>query len=76
MIYDISETDQNRIERDFVYHSPKGDQPERYEKIRAMGKVFATLVLESTPKGREQARALTAIEDACFCANAAIARGE
>jgi hypothetical protein len=68
--------DQKRLDKDFVYHSPKDDQPERYTAIRELAKHFATGVMDMVPPGREQALALTKIEEACFWANASIARNE
>jgi hypothetical protein len=60
----------------YTYHSPKGDQPERYVAIREKAKELAALILASTPKSREQSVALTELETAIFWANAAIARNE
>lgn len=65
-----------QIERSFVYHLPKGDQPERYVAIRAKAKELAVLIAESTPESREQSLALTDLENAVMHANAAIARNE
>jgi len=64
------------LKRRFSYHSPKCDQPERYEKLRAKALEFAELIVESTPDSREQALALTHLEEAVMQANAAIARRE
>lgn len=63
-----------RIENDFTYRVPTGDQPERYQKLRATAKELAKLVAELAPDGRERSTALTKIEEAVFWANAAIAR--
>ena len=60
----------------FTYHAPKGDQAERYQMIRNMGKAFATLISEKTPFSREQTLAIGKIEEAVMWANAAIARRE
>ncbi len=68
--------DQNELNKRFMYHAPKGDQPERYEAIRSAGRNFAELVAALTPVSREQSVAFTHIEDAVFWANAAIARRE
>ena len=65
-----------RIENDFIYHPPKGDQQERYVKLRENAKFLAHLIVESTPASREQSLALTYLENAVFYANAAIARNE
>ena len=62
------------LETRFTYHAPKGDQVERYQKIRDMGKLFAELIIECCSDSRERALALTKIEEAVMWANAAIAR--
>lgn len=71
--YPITQDDAKRIETTFTYHSPKADQPERYEAIRSKA---ALLILGSCPASRERSLALTHLEDACFSANASIARNE
>jgi hypothetical protein len=65
-----------RIEKNFVYHKPKLDQPERYERIRAKAKELAQVINEDTPASREQSVAFTQLEDCVMWANAAIARNE
>lgn len=58
----------------FTYHPPTGDQPQRYETLRAKARELAELVVDATPESREQSLALTHIEEAVMWANAAIAR--
>jgi hypothetical protein len=65
-----------RVERDFAYHTPKGDQLQRYQQIRDKAKELALLIVELTPASREQEAALTQLEYASMMANAAIARHE
>jgi hypothetical protein len=65
-----------RIENDFTYHAPKGDQIERYQKLRDKAKELALLIVDLTPYSREQSLALTELEKATMFANAAIARNE
>ena len=65
-----------RLEKDFTYHPPKGDQVDRYNAIRANAEIVAALILTSTPASREQSLALTNLEQAVMWANAAIARNE
>lgn len=65
-----------RIQNDFTYHPPKGDQVQRYENIRDQAREFALFLTANTPAGREQSLALTNLEQTVFWANAAIARGE
>lgn len=55
----------------YCYHAPKGDQVDRYARIRA-----ATLCVELTPCSPEQTRALNALDEAMMLFNAAIARRE
>lgn len=69
-------TKKEQIENAFTYHPPKGDQAERYVKIRDKAKELALLIDEITPSSREQSVALTHLETATFWANAAIARNE
>ncbi len=69
-------TPTERIERDFRYHAPKGNQAQRYEAIRDKAREFALLINELSPPSREQSLALTNLEQAVMWANAAIARNE
>ena len=47
----------------FTYHAPKGDQPQRYEKLRAKARELAEMILELCPDSRERALALTKVEE-------------
>lgn len=60
----------------FTYHAPKGDQVDRYARIRQQILDTATLCVGLTPCSPEQARALNALDEAMFLFNAAIARAE
>ena len=60
----------------FTYHPPTGTQTERYEAIRSRAHEFADFIERTTPESREQSLAMTALEEAVFWANAAIARRE
>jgi len=64
------------IENNFTYHKPFGDQQERYERIRALGKELAYEFSFSCPESRERALALTKLEESIMWANASIARNE
>lgn len=64
------------IRNRFTYHKPTGNQPMKYETIRSMAANLATLIIEATPDSREQALAITKLEETVFWANAAIARHE
>jgi hypothetical protein len=65
-----------RIESEFTYHPPKGDQTERYVKIRDKAKELALLILESTPICPDQTVAIRKVREAVMTANAAIAINE
>lgn len=65
-----------QIENNFSYHTPKEDQPERYEKIRNKAKMLAAYINENCPDSREKSLAMTKLEEAVMWANASIARNE
>ncbi|MFA7347324.1 MAG: hypothetical protein WCZ86_06160 [Desulfurivibrionaceae bacterium] len=65
-----------RAANDFTYHAPFGDQVARYAQIRDRIRELALFIIDATPVSREQSLALTALEQAMFNANAAIARNE
>ena len=65
-----------KIERAFTYHAPKGNQPQRYEAIREKAKELAYLIDGLCPESREKSLAMTKIEEASMWANASIARNE
>jgi hypothetical protein len=65
-----------QIEKAFVYHTPKGNQPARYTAIRAAAKGLAVLIDESCPDSREKSLAITKLEECVMWANASIARNE
>lgn len=68
--------DQAELQRRFTYHAPKDDQAGRYVRIRDEARSLAGTIVEATPESREQSLAITALEEAVFWANAAIARRE
>lgn len=76
VIYEVNGTMMKELENRFCYHKPKGDQNERYVSIRAKILELAIFISQNTPRSREQSRALTALDDAMFNSNAAIARNE
>lgn len=65
-----------KIEREFTYHKPFGDQPERYVKIRDKAKELALLIAELTPSCPDQTVAIRKVREAVMTANAAIAINE
>jgi hypothetical protein len=76
MKYPIDPKMQKRLDNDYTYHKPFGDQQQRYEEIRESAKNLALVIVEMTPPSREQSVALTLLEQTVMEANAAIARNE
>lgn len=64
------------IERNFTYHIPKEGQPEKCGALRGQAKELAYSIAQLCPESREQALALTKLEEVIFWANAAITRNE
>lgn len=60
----------------FTYHPPAPYQLPKFEALREEARRFAGMIVAKTPDSREQALALTALEEAVMWANAAIARRE
>lgn len=60
----------------FSYHKPVADQPAKYETVREWARDFASLIVDITPESREQAVALTKLDEVVMWVNAAIARRE
>ena len=62
-------------ENRFTYHPVKDGQAEKYGIIRERAKDYAYLLdALDVPASREKSLALTALEEAVFWANAAVAR--
>ena len=66
----------DQIEREFTYHSPKGDQPQRYMRIRDSAKLLAHTIAECAPNCADRSAALRKVREAVMTANAAIACNE
>lgn len=64
------------IENWFTYHSPKGDQAERYEKIRAKAKELAYVFQECLPSSADTTVAMRKLRETVMAANLAIACNE
>lgn len=74
--YPITDQDREDLTRRFTFHAPKDDQLIRYGAVRGEAKDLAELFYGNCPPSRERSLALTHLEQACFWANAAIARNE
>ncbi|GAA6482064.1 hypothetical protein K250101E9_48270 [Enterocloster aldenensis] len=64
----------NQIENNFMYHSQKEGQAEKYEAIRSKAKELAYLIDDACPGSREKSLAMTNLEESVMWANASIAR--
>lgn len=60
----------------FTYHAPFGDQVERYQALRTLGRELAESIDAICPDSKEKDRALDALDQVIFLANASIARNE
>lgn len=74
--YPLTQAEVDQLSNNFIYHSPKNDQQERYVEIRSKAAELAKLILEVCPPSRERSVSLTNLETAMFWANASIARNE
>lgn len=74
--YPVTPEMQARLDRDYQYHAPFGDQQARYVALREKAKELALLIVALTPPSREQSVALTELDKVVMTANAAIARNE
>lgn len=57
----------------FTYHPPKGDQAERYTRLRAAAGKFAIEIIDLAPASEDLFAAIRHVREAVFTANAAIA---
>jgi hypothetical protein len=62
------------IEQRFMVHSADDLQVKKMENVRDECLATARHIIKYVPQGREQALALTALEEVMFWANAGIAR--
>jgi hypothetical protein len=61
------------IDHIFTYHAPTADQIDRYRALRVLGREFAKGIIELSKPSREQSMALSHVQEAVMCVNAAIA---
>jgi hypothetical protein len=64
------------IARVFTYHSPFGDQPQRYVNIREHARDLALIIVRDCPASPERTLALRKLQEAVMFANASIAINE
>lgn len=75
-MYKESDQQIKQREKSFVYHAPKGDQAERYTRLRQMANDLSFAFNSNCPPSRELSTAQIRLEEAIMHANAAIARNE
>jgi hypothetical protein len=61
------------IEHWFTYHKPTGDQPARYEAIRAKAKELAYVFAANCPPSADRSAAFRLLREAVMTANGSIA---
>lgn len=66
----------DQIENIFTYHSPKDNQPQRYETLRELARQLGHTINELCPESREKSLALTNLQQSVMFANASIAINE
>jgi hypothetical protein len=57
----------------FTYHSPTGNQPEQYNKIRSKAHELAQVIVDNTPACADQTAAIRLLRESVMTANASIA---
>lgn len=65
--------DTDKLDDLFSYHAPEGDQPAKYEAIRAAAKAFAAVLVKNTPQSADQTAAMRKLRECIMTANASIA---
>lgn len=71
----VPQLSQKELEKRFNYHPADTEEKKQaHEQIRNMCLRYATDIKNLIPEGREQALALTHLEEVMFWANAGIAR--
>lgn len=63
-----------KIEIDFAYHPPEGNQADLYQDLRWRAKSVAYVIDEICPDSFEKETAMMKLNEVVFWANAAIAR--
>lgn len=69
----FARVNRNSLHELFRYHTPSGDQAEKYIQLRKAAYDFANVILTLTPVCEDQQVALRRVREAMMTANAAIA---
>lgn len=75
-MYVPPEGEWDKVNNIFTFHPVQGNQAQRYEYLRSVGRMLAHDILAMTPKSREQSVAITKLQEVIMWANAAIAINE
>ena len=70
----ITDAEQADLDNRFAYHRADDTTAVKHESVRFVCLEAAKAIVSMCPPGREQALAVTRLEEAMFWANAAIAR--
>lgn len=74
--YCPDEKTEKEIHEWFTYHSPKGDQPQRYELLRDAARELALKIVCNVPPCADRTAAIRKLRECIMTANAAIACNE
>ena len=75
-IRNLTPEEQAKLDNDFQYHAPHGNQIDRYQAIRNQAKALAQTILECCMPSSKRDTALSFITVANMMANASIATTE
>ena len=67
---------EEQLKNEFTYHSPKENQPERYQLIRDKALELALVIFHNTPSCADQTAAIRKLRECVMTANSAIACNE
>ena len=65
-----------QLDNIFTYHTPQGNQAERYTDLRDAARKIAQIIQLSCPESREKSLAITNLQQSVMWANASIAINE
>jgi len=69
----MAHTEAEKLDEIFSYHAPKGDQLERYQRLRNAAKILADEILHSCPPCADRSAAIRKVREALMTADASIA---
>lgn len=76
MEYEAPDKVLEKLRKSFSYHPPKGDQTERFVKLREKALELAEMVVQTCPHSREASMSLRRIEESVMWATSAISQHE